>query len=81
VASDVTIARGPRAATTRLTRWAVLAVFFINGAVVASYVAHIPYLKARFGLNDGQLGLTLLAVAGGVGPGTASGRRADRPVW
>jgi MFS family permease len=40
-------------------------VFFINGMVLASWVPHIPAVKARHALSDGQLGLVLLAMAVG----------------
>jgi MFS family permease len=46
-------------------RWAVAAVFFVNGAVIASWVPHIPAVKSRHALGDGQLGLVLLAMAAG----------------
>ena len=46
-------------------RWAVSAVFFVNGAVIASWVPHIPAVKSRHALGDGQLGLVLLAMAAG----------------
>jgi len=43
----------------------VAAIFFINGAVIASWFPHIPDLKARLGLSDGGLGLVLLGMATG----------------
>jgi MFS family permease len=46
-------------------RLAVSTLFFVNGAVLASWVAHIPTVKARLTSGDGQLGLVLLAMAGG----------------
>jgi MFS family permease len=46
-------------------RWAVSAIFFINGAVLASWVPHIPSLKARHAISDGELGLVLLSMAAG----------------
>jgi fucose permease len=51
-----------------LMRYAQLAVsilFFVNGAVLASWLPHIPAVKARLTSGDGQLGLVLLAMAGG----------------
>ena len=63
--SEVAGAGEQPATVVRLARWAVLAIFFINGAVVASWVAHIPFLKAKFGLSEAMLGLTLLAGAAG----------------
>jgi MFS family permease len=46
-------------------RWAVSAIFFVNGVVLASWVAHIPAVKARHGLGDDRLGLVLLSMAVG----------------
>jgi len=46
-------------------RRAVSAIFFINGAVLASWVAHIPSVKAQHGIGDGGLGLVLLSMAVG----------------
>src|SRR5439155_21873050 len=46
-------------------RRAVSAIFFINGAVLASWVAHIPAVKAEHGIGDGGLGLVLLSLAVG----------------
>lgn len=48
-----------------LSRWAVSTCFFINGTVLASWVPHIPAVKARHAISDGQLGLVLLAMAVG----------------
>jgi MFS family permease len=38
-------------------RWAVTAVFFLNGLLLSSYIIRLPSLKADHHLNDGQLGL------------------------
>jgi len=46
-------------------RRAVSLCFFLNGAVIASWVPHIPGLKTRLGLGDGGLGLLLLSMAVG----------------
>ncbi len=46
-------------------RWAVSTIFFVNGAILASWVAHIPAVKSRQGISDGQLGLVLLSMAVG----------------
>jgi MFS family permease len=46
-------------------RRAVSLCFFLNGAVVASWVPHIPGLKTRLGVGDGGLGLLLLSMAVG----------------
>ena len=40
-------------------------MFFVNGVVLASWVPHIPAVKARHALSDGDLGLVLLAMAVG----------------
>ena len=46
-------------------RRAVATVFFLNGAVLASWIPHIPAVKAAHALGDGALGLVLLAMAAG----------------
>ncbi len=46
-------------------RWSVSTIFFINGAVLASWVPHIPAVKTQHALNDAQLGLVLLSMAVG----------------
>jgi len=65
---------------------AVSTIFFVNGAVLASWVPHIPTVKARHGASDAQLGFVLLTMAAGAlfalplgGPGPRQRRvRADR---
>ncbi|MCG3208184.1 MAG: Inner membrane protein YbjJ [Anaerolineae bacterium] len=47
-------------------RWAVLAMFFINGALFANWVARIPQIQAKLALSEGELGLVLLGIAVGV---------------
>ncbi|HET8728162.1 MAG TPA: MFS transporter [Alphaproteobacteria bacterium] len=54
------IASMPRVAAAR---WATSAVFFLNGFVLASWVPHVPEVKARLDLSDGVLGLALLGMA------------------
>jgi MFS family permease len=49
----------------RPARLAVSILFFVNGAVLASWLPHIPAVKARLTSGDGQLGLVLLAMAAG----------------
>jgi MFS family permease len=46
-------------------RVAVSAIFAVNGVVFASWVAHIPAVKTRHHLSDGELGLVLLSMAVG----------------
>jgi predicted MFS family arabinose efflux permease len=42
-------------------RAAVIATFFANGLLFASWAAHIPEVKGRLGLSDASLGVVLLA--------------------
>jgi len=51
--------------TLRWSRGVVAVFFFINGAVLASWVPHIPAIKSRHMLTDGALGLVLLSMAVG----------------
>ena len=46
-------------------RGALSAIFFLNGAVLASWAVHIPAVKAQHRLGDGGLGLVLLSMAVG----------------
>src|ERR1041384_1762431 len=48
-----------------LSRVAVSTIFFINGAVLASWVPHIPAVKAQHAISDGELGIVLLSMAVG----------------
>src|ERR1041385_5618365 len=48
-----------------IARLSVGTIFFINGMVLASWVPHIPAVKARHGISDGELGLVLLSMAVG----------------
>ena len=45
------------------SRWTVAAIFFVNGVVMASWVPHIPAVKAQHALSDGTLGAVLLCMA------------------
>jgi MFS family permease len=47
-------------------RVATFGVFFVNGAVIGTWVAHIPWVQGRFELSKSTLGLILLAMAIGV---------------
>jgi MFS family permease len=49
-----------------LVRFALSATFFANGCLGATWLIHIPGIKARLGLSDGQLGLALWAAAIGL---------------
>lgn len=46
-------------------RWAVVAVFAVNGACFATWASRIPDVKHVLGLSPGHLGLVLLAAAVG----------------
>ena len=50
----------PDRARVESARLATLAVFFINGAVFASWAANIPAVRARLNLNPATLGFVLL---------------------
>jgi hypothetical protein len=56
---------GAGASMRTTARGAVSTVFFVNGAVLASWVPHIPFVKQRLAVGDGTLGLLLLAMAVG----------------
>ena len=68
VASSLPAARAseePRRSAAGRARLAVATIFFVNGVVLASWVPHIPAVKARFALSDTGLGFLLLAMAVG----------------
>ena len=56
---------GSLATAMSRSRVAVSILFFVNGAVLASWLPHIPALRSRLTSGDGQLGLVLLATAAG----------------
>jgi predicted MFS family arabinose efflux permease len=47
-------------------RFAVLTAFFVNGAVMASWVSRIPFIQTKLGLNEAGLGVVLLGLSIGV---------------
>lgn len=47
-------------------RMATLGVFFVNGAVIGTWVGHIPWVQERFDFSKSTLGLVILAMAIGV---------------
>lgn len=55
-----------QALSPRTARVAVLSAFFINGAVMASWLARIPLIQSRLALSEGALGLVLMGMAAGV---------------
>ena len=48
------------------SRIAVLAAFFVNGALMATWVSRIPAIQIKLGLSEGMLGLILLGLSAGV---------------
>ncbi|WP_445256387.1 MFS transporter [Nocardioides aurantiacus] len=66
--SDPTTARPPvptPSPTTLAARNAVALTFFLNGLLFATWVSRIPEARRSLGLDNGQLGLLLLAIAAG----------------
>jgi hypothetical protein len=57
--------RAPRARPRLTPRAAITVVFFVNGALFASWASRIPALSDRVGATTGVLGLALLAPAVG----------------
>jgi fucose permease len=55
----------PIQASLLRARCSVSTIFFINGMVLASWVPHIPTVKAYHAISDGQLGIVLLFMAVG----------------
>jgi predicted MFS family arabinose efflux permease len=53
----------PRAPRHPSPRWATTAVFFVNGAVVGTWVAQIPWVQERFGLSRSEMGLLLVSTS------------------
>jgi MFS family permease len=47
-------------------RIATAGVFFVNGAVIGTWVAHIPWIQERFDFSKSTLGLIILAMSIGV---------------
>lgn len=44
-------------------RWATTAVFFVNGAVIGTFVAQIPWIQERFDLSKSAMGLVLVGMS------------------
>src|SRR3954469_14662322 len=72
VARSASAAAGERVAicheaTTKVMRmtprWATFAVFAVNGAMVGTWVANIPWLQERLGVSKTTLGFCLLCMA------------------
>jgi MFS family permease len=54
----------PEARLARQRRAAAV-LFFLNGALLASWATEVPHIKAALGLSELQLGIVLLAFTGG----------------
>jgi predicted MFS family arabinose efflux permease len=52
-------------ADVRAARLATRAMFLVCGTVTASWAPQVPLAKARLGIDDGVLGLTLLGLGAG----------------
>lgn len=49
-----------------MPRLAVLVAFFINGALLATWVSRIPAIQIKLNLSEGELGIVLLGIGVGV---------------
>src|SRR5438552_14627568 len=54
-----------RATNVHAAWWATVTVFLVHGLVVATWVSRIPAVQTALGLNNAELGLTLLSSAVG----------------
>lgn len=64
-AGGATATTTPSAMPRRRGRVACAGMFFINGAMMASFVPHVATVQRQLALGPGVLGLTLLGLAGG----------------
>jgi len=62
--SDIAVA-GSGAASLPDARRATRLIFLVSGMAVSAWAPMVPYVKARLGLDDAQLGMALLAFGGG----------------
>src|SRR5215218_7901122 len=46
-------------------RWATFTVFAVNGAMIGTWVAHIPWLQDRLDVSKTTIGFGLLCMAAG----------------
>jgi len=44
-------------------RWATTAAFFVNGAVIGTWVAQIPWVQERFDLSKAAMGLVIVGMS------------------
>lgn len=54
---------GAEAGSPRAARWAVMAIFFLNGTALGNWFPRIPAVQRELGLSDGALGVALLGTA------------------
>ncbi|GAB4432380.1 MAG: MFS transporter [Anaerolineae bacterium] len=52
--------------SVKMARWAVVAMFFANGALLANWLSRIPQIQANLAMSEGDLGLVLMGMAIGV---------------
>lgn len=55
--------QGRQVVGLRATRLALSALFLLNGVGIASWAAHVPFIKQRFGFSDAILGFALLSMS------------------
>jgi MFS family permease len=63
--TEQAVAERTSAVAVARARWAVLAVFFVNGTLFSTFISRVPSLKIDHRLSDGTLGaiLTLFGLA------------------
>ena len=45
-------------------RWATFGAFFLNGAMIGTWVAQIPFVQERLDVSKSTIGLCLLSLTG-----------------
>ena len=63
--SSMQAEHAPRRARLREARWAVIVLFFVNGAGGASWFVRIPDVQESLALSPGRLGIALLGAPAG----------------
>ena len=58
--ADYAAAGRERGARHDAARLATFGVFFVNGAVIGTWVGHIPWIQERFDFSKSTLGLVIL---------------------
>src|ERR687893_1679218 len=44
-------------------RWATTGIFFVIGAAIGTWVAHIPWIQERFDLSESAIGLVIVGMS------------------